>query len=94
VLALLFFRAVFAAETAELELHDTKRKRDIPLKVYYPKGKTSLPLVIFSHGLGGSCESYSYLGEYWAEHGYVVILPTHAGSDSAIFQKGHPFRNL
>jgi predicted dienelactone hydrolase len=64
--------------------HDGDRDRDVPAKIYYPVDtKGLLPVIIFSHGLGGSCEGYGYLGEYWAAHGYVAVHLTHAGSDTA-----------
>jgi predicted dienelactone hydrolase len=72
--------------TAELTLHDSDRNREIPLKIYYPGHiSSSLPLIIFSHGYGGSREGYEYLGRGWADAGYIVIFPTHIGSDSDAF---------
>jgi pimeloyl-ACP methyl ester carboxylesterase len=66
------------------EWHDTARKRDIPLKVYYPEGSGVCPVILYSHGLGGSSEIYGYLGEHWASHGYISIHPTHVGSDTKL----------
>ncbi len=67
-----------------ITLHDSARNRDIPIKVYSPSGGArSLPLIVFSHGFGGSRDDYAYLGKGWSEAGYVVILPDHAGSDRA-----------
>ena len=43
---------------------------------------TACPVIIFSHGLGGSREGYWPLAEAWAAAGFVVIQPTHAGSDT------------
>ncbi len=40
------------------------------------------PVIIFSHGLGGSREGYWPLAEAWASAGFVVIQPTHVGSDT------------
>jgi predicted dienelactone hydrolase len=37
----------------------------------------------FLHGWGGSRTSYRYFAEHLASWGYLVILPTHVGSDSA-----------
>jgi serine/threonine protein kinase len=69
--------------TTELTLHDSSRNRDVPIKIYYPDHINSpLPLIIFSHGYGGTREGYEYLGRGWADAGYVVILPTHIGSDN------------
>ncbi len=76
--------------TAELSLRDSGRNREIPLKIYYPGHiSSSLPLIVFSHGYGGTREGYEYLGRGWADAGYIVILPTHVGSDSdAMAQAG------
>lgn len=69
--------------SAELTLHDGGRNRDIPIKVYYPEHlSSSLPLIIFSPGYGGNREGYAYLGRGWANAGYIVMVPTHAGSDN------------
>ena len=67
--------------------HDSKRDRDVPVKIYSPKsGRGPFPVIIFSHGLGGTCETYSYLGEYWAAHGYVSVHLQHHGSDDAVWR--------
>jgi predicted dienelactone hydrolase len=75
--------------------HDAARDRDVPVKIYYPKsgdakgGDGKFPIIIFSHGLGGSRAGYGYLGEYWASHGYVAVHLTHIGSDTeAIMANG------
>ena len=75
-------------------LHDASRQRDIPVKIYAPETLGKFPVIVFSHGLGGSKESYRYLGKAWSAHGYVVLVPTHAGSDNKIFKRGRPLRNL
>ncbi len=79
-----------SSRSATLTLHDSDRNREIPLKVYYPDHISgSLPLIVFSHGYGGSREGYEYLGRGWADAGYIVILPTHIGSDiDALTQLG------
>lgn len=60
-------------------LTDAVRARPLPLKIYYPQQEHpgGYPVVIFSHGSGGSKDGYSYLGRFWAENGYVVIHATH-----------------
>lgn len=60
----------------------TPKGRQLPLKVYYPQAKGSFPIIIFSHGSGGSKDFYAALGSFWASHGYVSIHPTHADSVS------------
>ncbi|MBL8879587.1 MAG: hypothetical protein JNG88_10755 [Phycisphaerales bacterium] len=41
------------------------------------------PLAIVSHGTGGNRFAYATLGRHLAAAGYVVVHPTHAGSDDA-----------
>lgn len=48
--------------------------------------KQPLPLLLFSHGLGGSREMYVYLGQYWASHGFIVVHVQHIGSDEALWR--------
>ncbi len=45
----------------------------------------STPLIVFSHGLGGSRLSYMQLGRHWASQGFISIHLQHAGSDRAIW---------
>jgi predicted dienelactone hydrolase len=69
--------------TYETIWHDKDRDRDVPVKIYYPADtKEKSPVIIFSHGLGGSREGYGYLGEHWASHGFISVHITHHGSDT------------
>ena len=62
------------------------------VRVHHPSvGDGPWPVVIFSHGLGGSREGYGFLGQRWAEHGYVSIHPDHPGSDTAAFLSTSPY---
>lgn len=81
------FAATNAVEILRADWLDAKRNRTVPVKIYYPAtGSGSLPVIIFSHGLGGSREGYEYLGRYWAAHGYVSVHLQHLGSDAAVWQ--------
>ena len=71
-------------ETIDSIVKDTVRNRDIPLRVYLPIEKTPAPVILFSHGLGGSREGNPYLGQHWSARGYVVVFLQHAGSDEAL----------
>lgn len=71
----------------KLEWPDTKRDRTVPARIYYPADEESpFPVVIFSHGLGGSCEGYAYLGRHWASHGYVCVHVEHEGSNADVWK--------
>lgn len=62
--------------------HDAARKRDVLFKAFWPKAAIGpLPVVIFSHGLGGTREVAAYLGNGLAKAGYLSIHIQHAGSD-------------
>ena len=53
----------YAVETARYDWQDKARQREVPVKLYFPKtGKGPFPVIIFSHGLGGSRDGYEYLG--------------------------------
>jgi predicted dienelactone hydrolase len=61
-------------------LHDDKRDKDLRLTIHVPKSPGPHPLIVFSHGAGGSGEYYNGLTTGWADNGYVIIAPTHADS--------------
>jgi predicted dienelactone hydrolase len=50
---------------------------NLPVRVHYPAQGDRLPVIVFSHGLGGSRLGYGFLGKAWAERRYVVVLPSH-----------------
>ena len=73
-------------EPVDLVVNDTQRTREIPLRIYLPADKSPAPVVLFSHGLGGSREGNPYLGEHWSSRGYVAVFLQHAGSDEAVWK--------
>jgi dienelactone hydrolase len=80
-------------EIVDFEWTDTTRKRLVPARLYwpeYPAAGNAMPLVVFSHGIGGSRNGYSYLGRYWASHGYASLHVQHVGSDRNLWT-GNPF---
>lgn len=70
----------------DLTAEDSARHREIPLRVYLPETKSPAPVVLFSHGLGGSRENSPYLGKHWAARGYAVVFMQHAGSDEKVWK--------
>ena len=72
---------------ARYDWHDATRDRVVPVKIYFPKdGPGTFPVVLFSHGLGGSRENYEYLGRHWAGCGYVSVHMQHIGSDDSLWK--------
>lgn len=80
-------------QTLQISALDTSRGREIPLLIYMPESDRPRPLVLFSHGLGGSLLSAVYLGEQWAARGYNVVFMQHQGSDEDILD-GVPFSQI
>jgi predicted dienelactone hydrolase len=63
--------------------------REIPLRIYLPATKLPAPVVLFSHGLGGTNRGSAFLGEHWTARGYVAVFVQHPGSDDAVW-RGEP----
>lgn len=94
--SLLLFSGSFAEESGtgnvlRFDPVDQTRDRSVPVKVYLPASKDPQPVILYSHGLGGSRETKSYLGRYWSEHGYIAVFLQHAGSDEEVW-KSVPLR--
>jgi len=83
--------ALHAAEADEapyrvldLDWSDAARQRPVPVRLYLPvvaSAAAPVPLVVFSHGIGGSRRGYSHLGQFWASQGYASLHVQHVGSD-------------
>lgn len=65
---------------------DDARDRDINVKLYEPDTDSPAPIVIFSHGLGGSVEAAPYIGKQLASHGFLTIHIQHPGSDREVWR--------
>ncbi len=71
----------------ESEFWDAARGRRIPYRVYEPETRTfPAPVVIFSHGLGGTVDAAPYLGRALAAAGYWGIFIQHPGTDRSALQ--------
>ena len=86
--AVLSFGEEPASEVAGLlfEPVDESRSRTVPVKVYLPVADSPQPVIIFSHGLGGSRNNSPYLGKHWAGAGYVAVFVQHPGSDEDVWR--------
>lgn len=71
----------------ELDWTDAQRQRAVPVRLYLPAAQSAqpLPLVLFSHGLGGSRRGYSYLGAHFARNGHASLHVQHVGSDRGVW---------
>jgi dienelactone hydrolase len=67
--------------TRTFEMARTDGGKPLEIRVVFPDGKTSsLPVIVWSHGMYGSRSGYDPLVKTWAQAGYVVIQPTHLDS--------------
>jgi pimeloyl-ACP methyl ester carboxylesterase len=93
-MALRPLRAEVGFETLEWDWQDTARQRSVPVRLYLPSQASAaqaVPLVVFSHGIGGSRRGYSYLGEHFASHGVASLHVQHVGSDRQVWTGGSLF---
>ena len=73
---------------------DAARAREIPVRLRWPPEALPLPagghpVLMFSHGLGGTRAGGEVWGEAWAKAGFLVIHLQHPGSDlEAVRQAG------
>jgi len=65
---------------------DAARGREVPVLLRLPAAPGPRPVVILSHGLGGSREGLGYLGRALAEAGAVALHLQHPGSDEAVWR--------
>jgi predicted dienelactone hydrolase len=72
-----------------LELTVPAPEGSVPVRIYLPDSSTPMPVILFSHGLGGSRNGNTFLGQHWAGRGYVVVFLQHPGSDSSVW-RGKP----
>lgn len=92
-LSLLAFVPLLRAETTvslevlRYEPVDASRDRTVPVKIYRLKSAEAKPVIVFSHGLGGSRENGIYLAEHWARSGYIAVFMQHPGSDESVWKE-------
>jgi dienelactone hydrolase len=84
-------------EARDLQWTDTLRPdgpREVLARFYLPllvqgseKAAASqpVPLVVFSHGIVGSREGYSYIGKHLAANGIAALHVQHVGSDRSLW---------
>jgi predicted dienelactone hydrolase len=80
------------SEVSDLVLHDAKRSKDLHVRIFYPNDAGPYPVIVFSHGAGGSQDCCEALTRHWATYGYVTIQPTH--DDSALQRRNSGEENI
>lgn len=80
--------AATAPELQDDTWRDHARSRDLPLRLRWPAAPGPWPLLLHSHGLGGSREGGDVWGQAWCDAGFVVAHLQHSGSDTEVLRGG------
>jgi predicted dienelactone hydrolase len=93
MLAAMFALSPAAAEASgpvcDAQWNDPGRDgRAIPIRIRMPDGAGKVPVILFSHGLGGSTDSGRAWADAWAASGFLVVNLQHPGSDRSIIAGG------
>lgn len=84
---------------------EERGERKVKIKVYYPilkeatggaqahESKTKLPVIVWSHGLGGGVDGAAFLSRFITAHGYIIVHLQHHGTDTSLWEgkPGHPW---
>lgn len=84
----------FTFRVIDASWRDSARQRDLPLRLRLPETASPTPVILFSHGLGGSRRGGAEWAEHWASHGFAVITVQHSGSDEALWKDKPPGERL
>lgn len=76
------------------DVMDVKRERTVPIRIYLPETDQPAPVILFSHGLGGSRDNNPYLANHWAKRGYAVVFIQHPGSDESVWKGERPLKRM
>lgn len=76
----------------------SRENRVVPYKIYYPEQevKKPLPVIIWSHGLGGTQDGAGFIARFLASHGYVHVNIGHEGTNDSLWRgkPGHPWDHI
>lgn len=80
----------------DLDVLDSARGRTVPIRVFLPDAspESPRPVILFSHGLGGSRSANRFLADHWSRRGFVVVCLQHPGSDDTVWREVRPGRRM
>lgn len=80
-------RGPYSVQFMALDLVDQARDRSIPADLFLPDipnaSAGTIPIIVFSHGLGHSRIYFRDVAEHMASYGFAVAMPDHLGSNEA-----------
>ncbi|MEL7245896.1 MAG: alpha/beta fold hydrolase, partial [Cyanobacteria bacterium J06573_2] len=75
-------RGRFTAKKQTLKFFDIARRRLLSTDIYLPNVRSSVPVIVISHGIGTDSNNFRYLANHLATNGFAVVVPNHPGSDT------------
>ncbi|MEL6462127.1 MAG: alpha/beta hydrolase [Cyanobacteria bacterium J06621_15] len=75
-------RGRFITKKQTLKFFDIERRRLLSTDIYLPNIRSSVPLIVISHGIGTDSSNFRYLANHLASNGFAVVVPNHPGSDT------------
>ena len=75
-------RGRFTAKKQTLKFFDISRRRLLSTDIYLPDIRSSVPVIVISHGIGTDSNNFRYLANHLATNGFAVVVPNHPGSDT------------
>ena len=69
---------------------DLPRHRDVKVRIRVPAGTGTAPVILYSHGLGGTLDAGTNWTDAWARAGFFVVNIDHPGSDARAVEKDGP----
>lgn len=83
-------RGPYEVEFVPLALQDDHRDRAVPADLFIPQipnvEANSIPVIVFSHGLGHSRVYFRDVANHLASYGFAVAMPEHVGSNETQLQ--------
>jgi len=83
-------RGPYEVAFVPLELQDESRDRAVPTDLFLPQipnaAANSIPVIVFSHGLGHSRVYFRDVASHIASYGFAVAMPEHVGSNQTQLQ--------
>jgi len=78
-------RGPYSVQFMPLDLADQTRNRPVPADLFLPNipnaSAGTIPVIVFSHGLGHSRIYFRDVAEHVASYGFAVAMPDHIGSN-------------
>lgn len=91
---LVFSHSSFPIKSLPLDPHARSSLLPSARRLFRPEQHTPAAVILFSHGLGGSRETNSFLGRHWAANGFVAVFLQHPGSDTSTWKDVEPAGRL